>query len=96
MFHKAKFPCDQCGKVNERIIKPIDPYDFTDRKKATMLTQYWCVHCQSPQAFRLQFTRDIKKNIKVKVKHRVKTSSLLLPKVPVGITIRPKQKSYKG
>ena len=66
MFHRAKFPCDECGKVNERTIKPIDPGEFTDPKKATMLTQYWCKHCNAAQAFRLQFSKDRQKNIKIK------------------------------
>lgn len=91
-----QFECDQCGLQIGRPVQLIRPEAFIKGHNRTMLTQFWCSRCRAPQAYRIKFGRDKDRNIIASIKDRIDPDSLLIPRAnPTGITIRPKQKSYK-
>jgi hypothetical protein len=96
MFQQLKLVCNQCKHTHTKDIQLISPEAYTNPAGASMLKQFWCEKCNTPLAFRIGFSRNTEKQIVATLTHQVDSNSVPTPRAPeTGITIRPRQRSYK-
>tara|TARA_Y100000310_G_scaffold118047_2_gene116780 strand:- start:8790 stop:9080 length:291 start_codon:yes stop_codon:yes gene_type:complete len=96
MQHQATVQCPDCKTPNTRDIEPLHPGGYTNEEDAGISSTFWCNGCACSITARYSFSLDSRENIKVTVTEVKKDSSKYQLRPFSGITIRPKQKSYKS
>lgn|SRR5574343_169156 len=98
MAVQISVPCTKCNKDNKRSVEAIDPNSFTDPTKATMLSSYWCSHCESPQVavYRFSVTDN---QVVVALDHMKEASDIFVQDLDSGtksLTVRCKPKKGRN
>ena len=94
---QATIQCPECQAPNKReIVNPIHPGAYTNPADAGMSSTFWCEACSCPLTVRFTFSLGRNNNIKVTTTEVRLEKGSYQYKPFGGITIRPKQKSYKS
>ena len=92
---QVEVECESCKKKNTRYVVTIAPEAFTNSRKPSITSVFWCDHCHATIAVKYKFVR-IDGAISIEAKEIKNGKKVYKVKPPsTGITIKPKQKNFK-
>lgn len=87
--------CRSCKKHITKLVKIINPSEWSKDSLKSITTYSWCENCGEPMAYKYKFIEEDGK-IKAKVKKYLEIDEVVYKKKSqkrVGITVRPKLRS---
>jgi len=97
-YETKEIECLICSELHTKKIPVLNPEDFTDIKKAYYDSVLCCRKCSMPLGIRISYFRDKKTGEVYTETEPIKNVKKIYKIKPadVGITIRPKLKSYQS